>query len=1555
MKKVKQLLAFGLVAATLTGAALGAGFAKTKTYTDGEFTDVPTAEWYAKEVASTYELGLMNGIGGGLFDPNGNVTVAEAITMASRANAIYAGGAVGAAAAGEEWFMPYVNYAKSMGFVAEGQFDDYNRPAKRFEVAKLFEDAMPQGYYTAQNSVADIPDVSDSKDYKADLLTLYKAGVVMGSDSYGNFKPLDNITRAEAAAIINRVALPENRLKKTLDVYSSDNAYLLVYNDSFNSIGGKGINSGWALDNRGGSPRTDIYSTYGSLADVSKDYGTAMIREFNNTTTGLIQLESTFSVSTNNDGVYMDFRNKDGKPVYRLEAKNGHWTILNADGSTTNIYEIGKDETAFKFRIFVDIDNNRSTTVINGKDTGTYPLATKGAATNIQNYRYGTTEESTGVIRGTSMVMAVNYAVYDLSSHTVKPGESYAQAFTPVSGIAVAENSFYIQNEQPFEYYFLGGAKPVAVLSYDGKDLYVNGDKVYENLVKTVWYRFRLEMDTDKQNVIVRVNGRIVDEVPFASEVSSIDNYIAVNKSATDDFSVAEMHIFEKKIAEDYVPVPVKPAGEEKYNVGINICSLWRNGMHYGWTLISPFDDIKPVLGYYDEGNPETADWEIKYMVEHGIDYQAFCWFSGRNTVPIGVFSNYYHLHDGYMNAEYSDMMKYCLIWEAANGSKPKTLQQWKDFYVPCFIEHYFKDPRYMTIDNKLLLYVFTPDKVYGSEGFGSTEVCKEAFDYLEEEVKKLGFDGMIYIGSNAASSDKLLAAGFDATSAYNWGNEGYKLEVNKQRNLDNAKDKSVYTIPTIATGFNNIGWSDGVRYPVMTAEDMKAAATWARDEFAPQYAKKDTWQENLFMIATWNEYGEGTYIMPCEGLNGFGYLDSLREVFTDEKADASLNTVPTENQLKRINRMYPQHKRLLRKNGEYVEPKEELDLSKYKLVLEVKPGTHPGGINAAGINDFVKNADGTISGVTSSPDNYLAFGNGNQLDLSTANLVKITAKIPVGKTMRLYFTTVDSQNWAEAKAISTTVSTTDDFAEYCFDFSKNQNWKGTLLWYRLDISSATGDEFIVKSIDFMGTEAKKPELVQKITVNGNEIDMKLPPSKAPNGDYVIAYDLTLGLEFLFNTYVTWDDGAETLTIEGCGHKVQYIVGKDYYFVDGKEQKLGYTMYTFDGLPMIPLKKFCADMGFEFEMTDKGPAITTTEKTEKADFYAAKESRVPYSWEFNVNGDTEGWSTSHMTLLTSDGYMSCQSNSSYADPAINLSFTPFNAEEYTVLKFRVRYDYEPTFVDVKDEDGNPTGEKEERFESLTLYFASTTAGGLSEGKTVKLRLKSNSSNGEWEEYETIIDHKDWSGKITTIRFDPFNAVGKMDIDYIRLETDPAYIEKKNAPKVFEIVNGDAEGEKVGFISHNAATSIVMDPINGDDKCYLIMPKSDAKQWTYAIMDVNFTPGATYKISYDIAFASWGTDDAIVAGTKKGSAMANMQYPDPGGSNHNVGATSKAFEAGGGWVHCEGTYTIPSNLDISGQNRFTIYANPTEEKGIGFYLDNVVVEEIKPEAAEEETK
>ena len=50
----------------------------------GEFSDVPSTAWYASDVAAAVKDGLMNGVGGGKFDPNGALTRAEGAALAVR-------------------------------------------------------------------------------------------------------------------------------------------------------------------------------------------------------------------------------------------------------------------------------------------------------------------------------------------------------------------------------------------------------------------------------------------------------------------------------------------------------------------------------------------------------------------------------------------------------------------------------------------------------------------------------------------------------------------------------------------------------------------------------------------------------------------------------------------------------------------------------------------------------------------------------------------------------------------------------------------------------------------------------------------------------------------------------------------------------------------------------------------------------------------------------------------------------------------------------------------------------------------------------------------------------------------------------------------------------------------------------------------------------------------------------------------------------------------------------------------------------------------------------
>ena len=194
-KLFKFAAAVSAMLATLSISACAAEFEKTSTYTDGQFTDVPASEWYAAEVKSTYELGLMNGKSSTIFAPDGKVTVAEGITIASRVHANYNGKTI-EAVQGDNWYDMYVAYALENGLIEDGHFENYDRSIMRYEVAEMFANSMPADYFNEINEIKDIPDVAETEEYYDDLLMLYKAGILLGSDEYGNFYATNPITRS---------------------------------------------------------------------------------------------------------------------------------------------------------------------------------------------------------------------------------------------------------------------------------------------------------------------------------------------------------------------------------------------------------------------------------------------------------------------------------------------------------------------------------------------------------------------------------------------------------------------------------------------------------------------------------------------------------------------------------------------------------------------------------------------------------------------------------------------------------------------------------------------------------------------------------------------------------------------------------------------------------------------------------------------------------------------------------------------------------------------------------------------------------------------------------------------------------------------------------------------------------------------------------------------------------------------------------------------------------------------------------------------------------------
>ena len=254
-KRILSLLTACVLLLGTTPAAFAAlsNFISERSYA-GQFTDVPASAWYYENVKTAYELGLVNGSSASTYSPDDNITVAEVQTLVARIHSTYYGNTI--APVSGAWYTPYIEYCIehidreicSMAYMQDGGRAFADTPASRTYFAYLMYAALPYSEYTQINTIVNgaLPDVDDIVFMDADtrIYTLYRAGILTGSDTYGTFNPDTNITRAEVAAIVSRMIDPTQRISFTLqekpqtislDAYLGD-WYFNQYPDSGLSI-----------------------------------------------------------------------------------------------------------------------------------------------------------------------------------------------------------------------------------------------------------------------------------------------------------------------------------------------------------------------------------------------------------------------------------------------------------------------------------------------------------------------------------------------------------------------------------------------------------------------------------------------------------------------------------------------------------------------------------------------------------------------------------------------------------------------------------------------------------------------------------------------------------------------------------------------------------------------------------------------------------------------------------------------------------------------------------------------------------------------------------------------------------------------------------------------------------------------------------------------------------------------------------------------------------------------------------------------------------------------
>ena len=173
------------------------------------FTDVPQTAWYHESVQKAWEIGLIDGVTKTQFQPDGTLTVAQAIKLAAALYQMEHEGEVALTNGRINWYDSYVSYAVANGII-EKDYASYtaaqmNAAITRAEFVHIFHGA--ESTYKAINQVADdaIPDVKNGDAFASDIYEFYRAGILTGSDAKGTFHPASSIKRSEVATILLRM------------------------------------------------------------------------------------------------------------------------------------------------------------------------------------------------------------------------------------------------------------------------------------------------------------------------------------------------------------------------------------------------------------------------------------------------------------------------------------------------------------------------------------------------------------------------------------------------------------------------------------------------------------------------------------------------------------------------------------------------------------------------------------------------------------------------------------------------------------------------------------------------------------------------------------------------------------------------------------------------------------------------------------------------------------------------------------------------------------------------------------------------------------------------------------------------------------------------------------------------------------------------------------------------------------------------------------------------------------------------------------------------------
>ena len=120
---------------------------------------------------------------------------------------------------------------------------------------------------------------------------------------------------------------------------------------------------------------------------------------------------------------------------------------------------------------------------------------------------------------------------------------------------------------------------PVVQLTAKDGSFY-NGTQMLKEYTDQMWYHIRVEADMESQSAVIKINQKEIAQIDFLTQTDFVNRIHFENtgntKISLDDIRVNQLVDYEMEAV-------TIPEGADDYIIGINVCSLWRNGEHTGW------------------------------------------------------------------------------------------------------------------------------------------------------------------------------------------------------------------------------------------------------------------------------------------------------------------------------------------------------------------------------------------------------------------------------------------------------------------------------------------------------------------------------------------------------------------------------------------------------------------------------------------------------------------------------------------------------------------------------------------------------------------------------------------------------------------------------------------------------------------------------------------------------------------------------------------------------------------------------------------------------------